>query len=164
MTPLAYHADRRTLTLLLLTSLGFVALGVWLLSVEGLDAWIGWLNVLFFGAGAVVFARQMASSRSRLVIDDDGILDRTLGVGVIAWDDVLAAWPYEVGRHGFVGLELRDPDVYRRRTGPVKRAAMRGHAALGYPPLSLNLTALKGATAAEVAAVVLARIAERDAG
>jgi hypothetical protein len=73
--------------LMLIGALGFVAGGVFILKIgdNGLAAWGG---IVFFGACALMAIVQILDRRPRLVIDERGILDRTLKVGVIEWHDI----------------------------------------------------------------------------
>ena len=159
---LSFEANRTKYGLLLLCTLAFVAIGVWML-LDG-DLWGGGIVTLFFGAGTLVFIRQMLWRGPRLTIDDEGLHDRTLGVGVIRWDDVQDAWPAEMNGQPFVALVLRDPDVYLDRLGPVRRTLTRANRFVGFPPLSLNLSALKDADAERIAGRIRAEVAARRAG
>jgi len=87
-----------------------------------------------------VYARQLASSGPRLVIDDAGILDRTLKVGVIEWDDVEDATVGYIQGNAFVCMHLREPEKYLRRLSPVMRRIARANRSMGFTDLSLNLS------------------------
>src|SRR5690349_10545595 len=92
MAPLVFESARGKLVLHLATSVGFVLAGVLiLLSGRAGGGIIGAMSILFFGGCALVLGRQLFDARPRLVIDDAGVLDRTLKVGVIAWEDILDA-------------------------------------------------------------------------
>jgi len=73
---------------LLIASLAFVASGVFLL-LRSPDKWVGWMSIIFFGACALVFVWQLLDARPRLIIDDSGVFDRSLGVGVIPWSQIV---------------------------------------------------------------------------
>jgi hypothetical protein len=45
--------------------------------------------VAFFALCAAVFIRQLFDTRPRILIDDQGLTDRTIGAGLIAWSDGL---------------------------------------------------------------------------
>ena len=118
-----------------------VAIGV-LLIVRARHPVVGWANVLFFGAGVVLFVWQIVDRRPRLVIDDDGVFDRTLGAGVIPWSEILDAEARSIAGQPFVMLALRDPDRFTRHVGAVQRAMTAGNRALGFEALNLNLSGL----------------------
>ena len=63
-------------------SLCFVAGGAFIVAT-GDNAIAGWGSIVFFGGCALVGAVQLLDRRPRLVIDDRGVLDRTLKIGVI---------------------------------------------------------------------------------
>ena len=67
--------------LLLIGCLAFVIAGVWIVLI---GKPFGWVAIIFFGTGIPVSIWQLADSRPRLIIDEFGVLDRTLGVGSIA--------------------------------------------------------------------------------
>ena len=128
------------LMVLLMACCAFVALGVALaLSDDGMAQWAGWGNIAFFGTGVGVVLWQLRLGRVRIVMDETGVLDRTLGVGVIPWSEIVDAQLNWVGGHAFVGLVLRDPAPWIARLPRRLRTLVRGNAALGMLPLNLNL-------------------------
>lgn len=161
MDRLVFHVDKSKYVRMLLGCAAFVAIGVWLATSEG--EWFGWVGAVFFGACAGVAVWQMSQSAPRLIIDDDGLLDRTLGVGVIEWNDVLDARPLVVAKQPLVGLTLRDPEVYLSRLGTVKRKIVGANSSMGFDELSLNLSGLRDADPVEIADLVAAQAASRRA-
>jgi len=130
---------------LLICGWAFVAAGVFILWVGG-PRWVGWMNIIFFGAGSLVFLWQIFDSRPRLIIDERGILDRTLGVGVIHWADIEGAYTRSIQGNDFICLQLRNTDQYVRRLSKVKRAMIPANEALGFAPLNINLSGIRGMT------------------
>lgn len=129
--------------MLLIASVGFVAAGIWMV-VKGET--FGWFAILFFGSGVPVFIWQIADSRPRLVIDGQGVLDRTLGVGRIAWGDIAAAYVRSISGNDFICLELKDPSKYSRKLSKVKRAMASANRSLGFTDFSLNLSGVDAST------------------
>jgi hypothetical protein len=123
---------------LLAIALGFVALGLVLVFAAGAP-WIGWANVIFFGAAVPLFLRQLLDRRPRLVIDGEGVLDRTLGVGVIPWSEITGA---DFAGSDFIRLSLRDPARCTARLGRVGRGLVAANRAAGFGELNLNLQGL----------------------
>ncbi|HEV7732470.1 MAG TPA: STM3941 family protein [Candidatus Binatia bacterium] len=140
--------------LLLAVSLGFVAIGVTLVVAAGHPV-VGWLNLIVFGVAAATFLWQIVDRRPRIVIDERGVFDRTLGVGVIPWSDIVGAEIRAITGTTFVALELRDPTRFTRRLPALQRAMTGGNRALGFGELNLNLSGL-----GVPAALVLARVRE----
>jgi hypothetical protein len=158
MPPIILKASRLKYLGLLTLSLGFVALGVLLLRKDQPGAvWAGWGNIVFFGAGSVLFVWQIVDARPRVVIDAFGVFDRTLGVGVIPWADIVDARLLFIRSIPFVCLELRDPDRWRLQLGLIRRALTRGNEALGGTILNVNLSGVQ-ADPHEVLAVIHAGI------
>ncbi len=134
-------SSRARYAILLLCSLGFVAGGAFIVAhAKPVDRWIGWMNIVFFGAGIPLFIRQFVDARPRLVIDDRGIFDRTLGLGVIPWGDISGAYIKSIEGNHFICLELRDPGKWIARYSPMKRSLVAANEALGFTAVNLNLS------------------------
>jgi hypothetical protein len=152
MEPLAViRTSKRKVALGLAICLGFIALGGLILT-KGYprDAWIGWLSLGLFGFALVVLVRAMMDSRPRLVIDEHGVFDRTLGVGVIPWAQIEDAYIAA----SFICLELRDPESFLQKLRPLKRRLARANRWFGRTELNLNLTGV-AADPVEILEVVL---------
>lgn len=143
----------------LLGSLGFVAGGIFILLAGG-PTLVGWMAIVFFGACALVLGKQMLSAGARLVIDHGGVLDRTLGVGIIPWDRIENAFVKQISSSSFVCLEITRVEDFLRGLSPLKRKLVDLNVKLGYSPLSLNLTGLD-ADPREVCELILKQIESR---
>lgn len=152
---LVVRASRRPFVLLACVSAVFVAGGAFLL-LRHPDRLTGYATTIFFGGCAAVALGQLRVS-PRLVIDEEGLFDRTLGVGVIPWGELQGAFVRAVGGHRFVCLELRDPDGWRARLGPVRRVLAGANRRLGCTDFNINTFGLP-VTAAEILALVTARL------
>jgi hypothetical protein len=113
-----------------------------LMIATGNQPFVGWLTAGFFGPGTLLLFWQIIDQRPRLVIDSDGVIDRTLGIGRIVWADV--EWAYLGSVHGndFICLVLRDPSVYLQRVSWLRRNLMNANTALGFSELNLNLSGI----------------------
>lgn len=160
MAPLVFRAARRKLLVLLLGSLAFVASGVFILVTgRGVGPTLtGLAGIAFFGMCAVVAIVQLFDARPRLVIDERGVLDRTLKVGIIAWADILDAEAMRVSNQPFIARKLRDPAKHVERLGPMHQRFTTSNRALGYGPLNINLSAIE--TGVETLAALIVREAE----
>ncbi|HEX8276298.1 MAG TPA: STM3941 family protein [Longimicrobiaceae bacterium] len=143
----------------LLLALGLVAAGVFVV-LNG-DPWARWIGVAYFGFCALVIGIQAVDARPRIVIDESGIFDRTLRVGVIAWEDVRGVHPPSARHGSLVPLELRDPDKYVRRLSPLMRRLVAMNRRSGFAHFSLNLSGT-GADPAGVVEAIRRGIAARD--
>lgn len=136
---LIYHNSRSRYVLLTLGSLAFVAMGVYMIVTTG--KWgLGLVTIAFFGTGVAVGVRQLLDTRPRLQITDEGILDRTLGVGLIPWADITDAYVRGINHEYFICLHVRNEQEYASRLSPLKRRLAQANEALGFTLLSVNLS------------------------
>ncbi|MHC1743251.1 MAG: STM3941 family protein [Syntrophobacteraceae bacterium] len=142
---LVIKSSRWKYFLLLLLSVAFVAAGVLLVLVSPAK-WVGWMNIVFFGACAAVFIWQILDSRPRLTIDESGVNDRTLGLGTIPWEDIEEAYVQSISGNDFICLRLRNADAYFERLSPVKKSMVKANEALGFTPFSLNISGISAST------------------
>lgn len=124
---------------LLIGSIVFVACGFFIL-LNGGPELIGWASIIFFGLGIPLSIWQILDSRSRLKIDDTGIVDRTLGIGKISWDDIQGAFVKSIQGNDFICLNLRNTKKYTEKLSSVKKAMITANEKLGFTPISLNLS------------------------
>lgn len=144
MTPLVLGPSRGRFALLLVVSLAFVFAGV-AMALLGNDfraVFIGWTSIVFFGACAIVFGIQLLDGRPRIIVDDHGVFDRSLGIGVIPWAEILGADVREVADNRFISLDLRDANIFLARLSPVRRRLTEANTGLGFPPINLNVAAV----------------------
>jgi hypothetical protein len=125
-----------------LIALIFVAGGIFILSVgKDLKATIiGWSCLILFGFGLLVFLRQIFDTRPRIVIDQNGIFDRTLGVGIIDWADIEHAYLNSIMGNNFISLVLHDNEKYLQRASKSKAKLAKYNRALGFETINLNLS------------------------
>lgn len=141
--------SRVKLGLLLLLAAVFVAGGIFILSIADdlRGKIIGWSSIIFFGFGLLVFLKQFLNAEPRLILDDEGIEDKSLGIGKISWDDIEAAYPNEIFTNKFVSLKIRNVEKYLERN-PKRRKSLEKklvsfNQSLGFEALNLNLVGLK---------------------
>lgn len=156
--------SRLKYALLLLCALGLVAYGIFLI-FEGKPSnlWLGWMWVAFFGAGVLFFAKQLLDDRPRVVLDEIGVFDRTLGLERIPWSEIAGAYVRSAQGSAFVCLELRDADRWTRKLSRTRQALVATNVKLGFQPLNINLSG----TAVDpglVLDVVLKKSAEHRSG
>ncbi len=142
MERIVAQSSRLRLFVLALAGACFVAGGVFLLAVDKSPegTLVGWMSIVFFGGCTLVFLWQLFDTRPRLIIDDRGVWDRTLKVGVVEWHDISDAYVKHIQGNPFVCIALRDPTKYTRRLSPLLRRMASLNRALGFTELSLNLT------------------------
>lgn len=125
-----------------LLALIFVVGGIVILSVSDdfESTLIGWLSIIFFGLGLIVFLIQILDSRPRIVIDQNGIFDRTLDIGIIEWQDIQHAYLNSIFGNDFISLVLRDNEKYLQRTTKTKAKLSKYNKTLGFETINLNLS------------------------
>ncbi|MES2059276.1 MAG: STM3941 family protein [Pseudomonadota bacterium] len=111
------HVSRWRAALLVFGALVFVAGGVFVVQTKGLNdpraLVTGWLGALFFGACALVGARQLFRSGPVMEIDARGILWRRWSDERIPWSAIARAEAMSLRRQRFLALWLQDPEQYR---------------------------------------------------
>lgn len=143
----------------LLICLAFVAGGVFILFAA--SDWfyflVGLSSVIFFGLGFVALLRQAADRRPRIVIDEIGVTDRTLGIGRIDWDDIEAAGRTSVFTNDFICLKISNVEKYTERLPKTSKKLIQINKSLGFSELNLNLN-LVDMKAAEIQEYVMKHI------
>jgi len=142
----------------------FVVIGVLMLLFPRSGEWsemlAGWSGVIFFGFGLIVFLRQILDSRPRLVVDEQGIFDRTLSVGVIEWQDIEHAYLNSVVGNPFISLVLNNPEKYLQRAMSSQKKLARLNKYLGAETININLSGIDKSPD-EILVVVLNHIVSR---
>jgi hypothetical protein len=164
VTPVEIETSRRKYIIGLLAALGFLMVGVVML-VAGRPEYPGlaWLIVVIFGLGALNFAAYIFASRPRILINDEGVLDGTLGVGVIPWSDIADAHVKQIAGNNFICLELRDEQKWLSRLNSLRRAMTSANKAPGFTALNVNLSGLD-VDATEVHEVIMRMIDANSPG
>ena len=125
-----------------LLSLIFVAAGIFILSTgnELRGKIIGWSCIIFFGLCLLVFLRQIFDHRPRIIIDKNGIYDRTLGVGIIEWNDIKNAYLNSIMGNKFISLVLNNTEKYLQKTSKTKAKLAQYNSTLGFETININLS------------------------
>jgi hypothetical protein len=113
--------------------------------------------VLVGGAYALVMLRALGEETERVVIDDSGIRDSALPVGMIGWDEVRGASVQEIGSVRVVSLKVRDPERFIRRLPPSRQFIARKALEAELPGLYLTLVGME-ADPAEIVEAIRQRV------
>lgn len=103
---------------------------------------VGWSGLAFFGLGFVAIPIQFFRSGPQVTIDDRGIEDHRLGVGLIPWEDIRGARVVSVKGTKFLCIEADDPTVYLSRMPAWKRSLVGTNLALGFSELTISFVGL----------------------
>lgn len=154
--------SRTKIVLLVLGACAFVAVGVWLLSVDPEEVRFGRSFRLFFNEPAVVRAagaasilffgllglyglRKVFDKRPGLVLNSSGIVDNASAVaaGFIPWSEILGASVYEIQKQKMLIIGVRDPQKYIERGGALKRALNSANYEMSGSPVAISAVTLK---------------------
>ena len=129
------------LLFLILLSLGFVVLSLWLVGAFGAApdapmAWSGWVGLLFFGPCTVILARRVSDPRAQIILDEQGLYWRQWSEAVIPWTAFSAMEVCHVQRQRLLGLTLARPQDYPPETMLGQLA--RYNEQLGFPHVTLS--------------------------
>ncbi len=139
----------------------FVVIGGLMLLFPRTGEWretiIGWSGVILFGFGLFIFLRQIFDSRPRIIVDESGIFDRTLSVGVIEWQDIEYAYLNSVVGNPFISLHLTNPEKYLERAMNSQKKLARLNKYLGAETININVSGINKSPD-DILAVVLEHI------
>ncbi|WP_158989546.1 STM3941 family protein [Mucilaginibacter sp. L196] len=155
---IAIPQSKTKLALLLLLSLTFVALGLWIIqnasSPENLDNWHRWKgliagfsSIIFFGGCSLAFLFMLFNNNPGLIVDDKGI---TINPGIfsnrfIPWNQVEKFSIQQVLQTKLIGVHLKNPEEYieQQKGAWIKRTLKLNYKNFG-APLSIATNNLKG--------------------
>jgi hypothetical protein len=80
-------------------------------------------------------------SDQELVIDESGILDPSLGVGLIEWEDVVDAHIDTNYNQQYLSVHVRNAEKYLSRLGEPRRSKYVMHRNLGFTSFSVPISA-----------------------
>ncbi len=99
-----YKSPWKALQLPLLAT-PFMAAAIWSFS-KGDNSFINWLVIVFFGLGYVVGFFHLFDRRAQIVINENGIWDRTTNQDEIKWEQIMIAYPFSIHSQKFVSLKV----------------------------------------------------------
>jgi hypothetical protein len=121
----------------------------------------GWTVLALSGLYALFQFRALGEEQERVVIDDSGIRDSILPVGVIGWDEVHGASVQTVGSVQVVALQLRDAERFIRRLPGARQFIARKALEAGLPGIYLTLVGTEG-DPQKIAEVINGRVTSRE--
>lgn len=100
----------------ILKTLGLLSLAiVFLYFFLGHMTFVLWLLTAAVAIAFVQALRKISDRGPCVVINEEGINDKRLGLGVIRWSDIESVRMHGVGAAYFISLELFDKETYLRR-------------------------------------------------
>jgi hypothetical protein len=149
--------SKSKLTLMLIGTTGFVAVGIWfVISPPTISnsywgnpikiALVGYASIVFFGLCAVYILRKLPDTKAGLVIDDIGLVDNSsaLSAGQILWTDIQDVTVIEINKQKLMMLHVTNPQEYIDRQKSIfKRKGMQLNYQMYGTPLSITANGLK---------------------
>ena len=124
---------------------------------------VGWVGVAFFALCLALILRQLLRRGPTVVIDDFGVFDRRLGVGLIPWQDISAVSVAQIRSQRFISLWLRNQEEYLSRVPSWRASLGRMNERMGFSPFSMGFAGLTPGLD-EVYAHIRTKVPERAGG
>jgi hypothetical protein len=151
------EVSKTKIVLLLLGAAAFVAIGIWMLSLD--DASIrshrrfndplyvhglGVVSIVFFGSCGLYALKKLFDKKPGLVFNSSGIVDNASSVsaGLIPWSDVLGAEIFEIQKQKMLIIKVRDPQEYIARGNSLRRTLNKANYKMVGSPISISANAL----------------------
>ena len=115
----------------------FVVIGIWMITNNESS---GWLVTLFFALGIPVGLFQIFDRRPQIIINENGIWDRTTNQDEVKWEQIQGAYPLDIYGQKFVSLVVDDTFVFKQKQ---YKWAAKISEAIGVQKLNLHLGQLK---------------------
>lgn len=149
---LVIYPSRTKALLVVLGSIAFVALGIWIGTPEIARRVAPWevviasyVGVPFFSACGLYAAYRLAIRRPAVEIDSAGITDAAsaLGVGRLNWDEVDHVRLYKFSGQPMLGIVPRELDLFLSRQPSMRRRVMELNLTLGCAPVNIPQVMLR---------------------
>ena len=103
---------------------------------------VGWIGVSFFGLGFIALPVMFFRTGPQVVINDEGIEDRRMKIGIIRWEDIRSLSLGSVKSAKFLCVEVADPETHFARLPRWSRALTAASEALGFSALTIGFSGL----------------------
>ncbi len=149
------EANKTMLLLMLTGSIGFVTIGIWILSNTILNKqletslllyFFGTICIIFFGIISISISNKLLSNKNGILIDKDGIHDFSSGVsaGLILWEDILGYTIQGVAKESFLFIKVKNPEFYiNRKSNFISRIAMKANHKFYKTPIHIPARTIK---------------------
>lgn len=119
--------------------LPFVVMGIWMItdSPYGSTEYImGWIGTCFFGLGIPIGLIQLLDRRPQIIINENGIWDRTTKQDEIKWEQIIDVYPFDIYDQKFISIIPDDSFVFKKKT---YKWTSKLNKVMGAQNLNLNL-------------------------
>ncbi len=150
--------SKMKITLLILCSIIFVFLGVWLLSLDVqniensrkynspiLIDGIGIVSIMFSALCGWIGIKKFFDQSPGLILNSDGIFDNSSGVsaGMVPWSEVIDITETQIQKQKFISIHVQDPEKYANNGNALKRMANRANIKMCGTPINISAISLK---------------------
>ena len=154
--------SKTKIALAILGSCAFVAIGVWLLSldessIQSISSFrlffnnpiyvygFGFVSIAVFGILALFFFRKLFDKKPGLIFTNSGIIDNASAVsaGFIPWSEVIGSEIFEMQRQKMLIIMVKDPEKYVDRGNAVQRTLNKANYKMCGSPITISANALK---------------------
>ena len=97
--------------------LPFVVMGLWMITDNpyGItEYYMGWFCMCFFGLGIPVGLFQTFDRRPQIIINENGIWDRTTNQDEVKWEQIIEAHLLDIFEQKFISLVTDDTYVFKK--------------------------------------------------
>jgi hypothetical protein len=140
----------------------FVAIGMWLLSVDATTIrsqrsfslflnnptyahGLGVAAIVFFGLCGILLIKRLFNKKPGLVFDNSGIVDNSSSVsaGFIPWSEIVGSEIFDLQRQRILVIMVKDPQKYIERGNSVRRTLNIANNEMCGSPIAISSNALK---------------------
>jgi hypothetical protein len=157
MNPTIIPLSKTKIGLTIAGSIIFVALGAYFILHpetfasgrhplrKDIAPFVGVACVLFFGATGIYGLIRLFDKRPGLVIDEDGITDRSSGaaVGRVLWKDIESISVMKVHRTRFLRIMVNNPKQYTKDKRGLRKFTINSNLRMYGTPVSINAVTLQ---------------------
>jgi hypothetical protein len=153
------YSDRRRVLLLLLATLALVAASAFIVRSQQAKFFVilGCIGVAFFTAVSIAALRMFLDTSPRLILDEDGLYDRTMRTPKIPWNTIVSMEIRTIRSSSFICLELTDEEERLRALPRLKRLTASSNRGMGFGVFNVNPSALP-LTVDEIFTLIVAHV------
>ncbi|PWN63542.1 hypothetical protein C1631_021405 [Chryseobacterium phosphatilyticum] len=155
MNTIEIESSKTKLLLMLLGSLIFVILGVFLTTNPDIFVSVifrniifirivGIISIIFFGLCLIFLTKVFLTKKINLIISKEGIVDNSsyVSVGAIFWDDIISIKRIDVMSTKFLIINVKDPNKYLNTQSGIKRKLLQKTFKTYGTPISISSNTL----------------------
>ncbi len=118
MTEIKLHKTTTKGLKLIGMTVPFVVIGIWIVTKEPpgtIDYIMGWFCTCFFGLGIPIGLFQTFDKRPQIIINENGVWDRTTKQDEIKWEQVIEAYPLDIFNQKFISIVADKTFVFKKK-------------------------------------------------